>query len=392
MTTTGWAQRLFTIMFKKQKKQESGAVTLITTANQNFVKRLNNIHKVEIIPEVVTRAKNDSTKDLPSENSTSTVHVDFLTAVYNRLVVDYKSEANINEMKYAAEKEISEFKKLKKRLVDKLEECRNRLRIHERTFDQLKVAKTKIMDEKKAVVGILFLSGSEAIFASSSFQIFVQNLLFSLIIGITFAIALFYSAVIGSRVLKFAHNRFQFIAILTGILSVIGGIFYTLGYFRLIFLGQMSDGSGLGYHLSPQQFMLIQLFFFAVAILLKFFFMASREEKEKYRKWKEARDGISKLKKQERHLEASIEDMERSLNRTLITRRALISSAADVELKIQALYHDAYYNHYVKTNLHHRKKGIPKSFTNRDILPKLTLYFQDRALLEFNESDLSNDA
>lgn len=379
------------LMFTKQKKSnDSGAVTLITTANKTFVKKLNHIHTTEIIPEVETRSKNDATKDLPPENSTSTVHVDFLKALYDRLVVDYKSEANINEMQYNANKEISQFKRLKKRLQEKLKECRNNIRIQQRLFEELKVVKTKIIDHRKAMFGITLLSASEAIFASSSFQIFVQNLLFSLVIGLTFAVALYYSAVIGARVLKLAKNRIQFIGILAGIQIIIGSVFYTLGYFRLIFLSEMSSGTDTSYHLSPAQFMLIQLFFFTVAILLKFYFLPSREEFEQYNKWKEAKGKIDKLKKQEQHLETSIEDMEHQLNKTLMTRRTLISAAADVELKIQALYHDAYFNHYVKTNLHHRKKGIPKSFTNKDALPKLTLYFQDRSLLEFNEADLES--
>lgn len=378
-------------MFKKQNKQDSGAVTLISTAKQEFVKRLNHTHSAEIIPEVVQRAKDDATKDLPSENSTSTVHVDFLKARYDRLVVDYKSDANINEQQYNANKEISQFLKLKKRLKDKLEECRNNIRIGQRLFEQLKVAKTKIIDHRKALFGIVLLSASEAIFASTSFQIFVQNLFFSLIIGLTFAISLYYSAVIGARLLKLARTRLQFVGILSAILTAIGGVFYTLGFFRLIFLSEMSDGVDVGYHLSPGQFMLIQLFFFTVAILLKYYFLPTREEFEQYGKWKQAEQDIAKLKKQEKDHEVSIEDMEHSLNKTLMTRRALISTAADVELKIQALYHDAYFNHYVKTNLHHRKKGIPKSFTNNETLPKLTLYFQDRALLDFNEGDLDTD-
>lgn len=376
-------------MFSKKKKQDhSGAVTLISTANKNFVQKLNHIHKQEIIPEVIVRAQDDASKDLPEEDSTSTVHVDFLKARYDRLVVDYKAEANINEMKYSADKEIRQFLKLKKRLQEKLESCRNDLRIKQRAFQQLKVARSKIIDHKKALFGILLLSGSEAIFASSSFQIFVQNLLFSLIIGLTFAVALYYSAVIGARILKLARNRYQFVAIFGGILSVIGIVFWTLGYFRLIFLNEMSDGTQMSYHLSPTQFMCIQLFFFSIAILLKYYFLPTREEFEQYGKWKQARGDIETLKKKEKHLENSLKEMEESLSRTLITRRSLISSAADVELKIQALYHDAHFNHYVKTNLHHRKKGIPKSFTGRDCLPKLTLYFQDPGLLEFNEADL----
>lgn len=357
-------------MFSKNKQQDqSGAVTLIQTANHQFVQKLNRTHKEIIIPEVIQRATDDASKDLPEEHTSSTVHTNFLTSIYDRLVVDYKTEANVNDMRYAADKEIKQHLKLKKRLNDKLEQCKNNLRIKERAFQQLKVARNKIREEYKALFGITLLSASEAIFASSSFQIFVQNLLFSLIIGATFAIALYYSSVIGARLLKLAQNRFQFIAILTGILSVIGGVFFTLGYFRLIFLNEMSDGTDTSYHLSPAQFMLIQLFFFSVAILLKYYFLTSREEREQYSKWKQAKRDITILKKKQEHLETSIKGMEASLDKTLITRRALIASAGDVELKIQALYHDAYFNHYIKTNLHHRKKGIPKSFKDKALLP-----------------------
>lgn len=376
-------------MFNKEKKQESGVVTLISTANNQFVKSLNHIHKEEIVPEVVTRAKDDATRDNPPEDSNSTVHIDFLKARYDRLVVEYKSEANINEQQYNANKEILQFNRLKKRLKDKLGECRNQFRIKVREFDQLKVARTKINDHRKAMFGILLLSASEAVFASTSFQVFVQTLLFSLVIGLTFAVALYYSAVIGARLLNLARNRYQFFSIFIGILIVIGAVFYTLGYFRLLFLSEMSDSSEAGYYLSPSQFMLIQLFFFSVAILLKYYFLPTREEFEQYDKWKQAKLGVVNLQKQEKQLEVSIEDMEYSLNQKLMTRRTLISSAADVELKIQALYHDAYFNHYVKTNLHHRTQGIPESFTNQELLPKLNLYFQDKSLLDFNESDLN---
>src|SRR5690606_8917522 len=97
------------------------------------------------------------------------------------------------------------------------------------------------------------------IFASASFQVFVENLLFSLVIGATFAIALYYSATIGARLLKLAKNNWQFAGIFSVILLVIGAVFYTLGYFRLIFLNEIANNGQVNYELSPIQFMLIQL-------------------------------------------------------------------------------------------------------------------------------------
>lgn len=118
--------------------------------------------------------------------------------------------------------------------------------------------------------------------------------------------------------------------------------------------------------------------------------MASDMEKEQYSKWKEAKKIVDKLSKEKTAIENEITTLENKLSERLITRRALIRGACDVELKVQALYHNAYFNYYVKTNLNYRREGIPKCFTKKDFLPELTLYFQDESLLDFDESQLED--
>jgi hypothetical protein len=374
----------------KNSKQD-GLVTVIHSSDNAFVKSLSTIYVKEIILEVVERAKDDATKNLPSSSTKSSIHTDFLTTRFNRIVIDHKSSVENSQQQYHANKDISEFKKFKKRLVDKLNTVVNTLRIKGRSIENLKSFQQKIVAYQKAFFGIVLLSASEAIFASTSFQIFVSNLLFSLIIGLTFAVALYYSAVVGTKVLKLARNRYQFMGIFFVILTIIGVVFYTLGYFRLIFLNEMSDDANLNYHLSPLQFMLIQLFFYTCAILLKYFYLPEKSEFEQYHNWRKAKRDIGKLEKQKKQLEDNIREIEQSLKQSLITRRTLISHSADTELKIDAHYKDAY-QHYIKSNLHHRSdNSIPLCFQIKNNIPELTLFFQDKKLLEFNEADLDDE-
>jgi len=373
----------------KMKKQTENTVTVIRTTDDTFVQSLNNIHIKEIVPETIERAKDDATQNLPAPETKSSIHFDFLTARYNRMVTDYKSHVQRNHEQYHANKDITEYKNSKRKLSDDLNNLKNELRVKQRTFENLKSFRQEMANSNKAIIGIILLTCSEAIFASASFQILVENLLFSLIIGASFAISLFYSATIGARILKLAKNTMQFIGIFSAILLIIGIVFYTLGYFRLIYLNEMADAGQANYDLSPIQFSLIQLFFYCCAISLKYIYMLEKHEVDQYNNWKEAKQGVSELEKQKRAIEDELHQQEVNLKQSLITRKTLISHAADVELKINSLYQEAY-QQYIKANLHYRSdRKIPACFEQKDILPKLTLYFQDEELLKFNEDDLS---
>lgn len=370
------------------KKQPENTVTVIKANDDSFVQSLNNIHIKEILPETIERAKDDASQNLPAPDTKSSIHFDFLTARYNRMVTDFKSHAQRNHQQYHANKDIAQYQNSKQKLSDNLNSVKNELRVKQRAIENLKSYRQKMASYYKALFGIVLLSCSEAIFASASFQVIVENLLFSLIIGATFAISLYYSATIGAKVLKLAKNTWQFTGIFSAILLVIGAVFYTLGYFRLMYLNEMADGGQVNYELSPTQFCLIQLFFYCCAILLKYFYMPEKHETEHYNNWKEAKQGIAELEKQKKDVEKGLEQLETNLKDSLITRKTLISQATDVELKINMMYHEAY-QHYVKSNLHHRSdKMIPACFEQKDILSKLTLYFQDEALLKFNEDDI----
>ena len=377
---------------KRNKNPQDPKVDIIVVSDDQSVAELNQLCADEIFPNTIEKAKDDASKQLPSSTTKSSVHFRFLTSRFNRLVLDYKSKSNINQQKYQANKDLVQFKKLKKRLLEKLAEVKNELRLKSRAFDQKKPNKQVIKSYLWAFGGILVLSGSEALFASSALQIFVETKFMALLLGITMAVCLYYTAVIGCKLLRKAKNRWQIIGIISAILVVVSIVFFLLGCFRQMYLIQMNGDCESCYSLSPEKFMIIQDFFFTCALLLKFFFLPTKEQFKSYSEWKEAKKAISKLSNKKKHLEQSINNMEAELNKTLITRRSLISRAADVELKIQALYEDAF-SHYVNTNMHHRKseEDIPVCFEDPKHLPKLTLYFQDPELLEFNESELEDD-
>lgn len=372
----------------KKLHQNHQQVTVIRATDDSFVQSLNDIQIKEIIPETIERAKDDASRNLPSTTTQSPIHFEFLTSRYNRLVVEYKGQVQRDQEQYHANKEIQQFKTDQKRHSEKLNEVNNRLRIKERALENLTSFQEKMKDYRKALFGILLLTCSEALLVSSSMQLLVPNMLFSIIIGATFAVALYYSAIIGAKLLRLAKDTLRLFLTSIGILSVIGVVFYTLGYFRILYLNEMSDSGELGYALSPLQFCLIQLFFYSCAILLKFFYMPEKAEQEQFHSWRRAKEDITKLSRQKGELEKAIEEQEKTLSYSLITRKTLISSAKDVERKIDALYRDAY-QHYVKTNLHHRSdNSIPACFEQKDILPNLALYFQDDAILQFNEEDI----
>lgn len=371
-------------------QHKKGLVHVIKAKENNFVQSLNTLYKQEILPLATERAKNDASKNLPSLQTESSIHTEFLTSRFNSLVIEHRSKTDTQEQ-YHANKEINEFIRLKKRLSNKLNETINLIRIKKRSIENLKSFQQKIIDYRKALCGIVLLSVSEAIFSSTSFQVFVSNMLFSLIIGMTFATSLYYSAVVGTKVLKLTKTKTQFALALIVIHTIIGVVFFTLGYFRIIFLEQMADDTQTNYQLSALQFMFIQLFFFACAILLKYFYVPEESEFEQYRNWKKTKKELKQLNHAREHLEENIKDMEQSLDQSLIARRTLIAHSRDTELKIEALYKDAY-QHYIKVNLHHRTDNeIPLCFQIKNNISKLNLFFQDTNLLQFNEAELSHE-
>lgn len=349
-----------------------------------FINELKQRHQNEGLQLADTRAKDDASKNLPQPKSKSPALLMFLTAFYNTLVADFKSYAQNSLQSYHANKDIGEHKRKIGGYKSKLNDVVNGLRIKRRAIQDFKSHEDEMNQYYKAMVGIFLLTTSEMIFAASSFQVFTSNLLFSLVIGLTFAVALYYSSVVSARLLKNAKNRLQFIAICIAIVTVLGSVFYALGVLRVQFISEMSE-DGLDTELNPYLFLLIQLFFFITSIFLKYFYTPDDKVFEKYREYKKAEKDLKRLSKEEKDIEASIEQQELVLKDSLIGRKMLVEHSADVERRIVAMYNEAY-QHYLKQNIHLRTdNSIPVLFETENILPSLTLYFQDEKLLDFNE-------
>jgi len=381
-------------MFKKTNVQpvqnHQKMVTVIKASDDAFVKQFNDIYVKEIIPLTIEKAKDDASNNNPAPKAESFIHTDFLTTRFNRAVVDYKSSSQNGQQQFHMQQEVGIFKRQKKRLRDKLQKTNNDYRIKERAIQNLKSNREKIIQFKKVFPWIVLLGCGEALFSATSFQLLMPNMLFSLLVGIVFAVALYFSAHVGCKILRRTTSRRQFIAVLAIILSIVGVIFGVLGHFRIEYLKVMSNGQ-TRFELSALEFMGIQLFFFCITLFLKINYLPLKSEIEKYQLWKNAQNDVATLAKQKEHLESSLENLEQQLSTNLITRRTLITSSKDVELKLVAMYEDSYQK-YVNTNLHFRSdNAIPKCFENKDELPSLTLYFQDDALLEFNNAETDDE-
>ena len=367
------------------KKQKNGTVEVqsLKAQDQGFIDQIKKRHIEEGIKLADERAKEDAGKNLPQAKSKSPALLMFLTAFYNVLLTDYKAHAQNSLQNYHAGKDIEEHDRKVNGLKEKLNQTVNGLRVKRSAIENFKSYQDEMTQYYKAMIGILLLTTSEMIFAASSFQVFASNLLFSLVIGLTFAVALYYSSVVSARLLKNAKNRIQFIGICIAILTVLSGVFYSLGLLRVEYISQMADGEST--ELSPYIFMAIQLFFFITSIFLKYFYTPSKEVFDKHREYKKAEKDIVHLSAQEKELENAIDKQDNSLKDSLIGRKMLIEHSADVERRIVAMYHEAY-QHYLKQNIHFRTDNtIPVLFETIDILPPLTLYFQDEKLLDFNE-------
>ena len=367
----------------KTKRQGKGTFQTLKTEDRSYLETLKERHKSEGILLATNRAKEDAAKNLPTPKSKSPALLMFLTAFYNTLVTDFKSHAQNSLQKYHAGKDIQEHKRKVDGLKDKLNQVVNGLRVKRRAIDDYKSHEDEMQQYYRAMFGVLLLTTSEMLFAISAFQMFIPNLILSVLVGITFAVAMYYSSVVSARVLKNAKNRVQFILIAATIVLSLSIVFYALGTIRLEYIKEMSE-DGLDSELSPYMFMAIQLFFFITSIFLKYFYTPSKEVFEKYRAYKKACTEIKKLEKEEKALERSIEDEEQTLKDSLIGRKLLIEFSADVERRIVAMYHEAY-QHYLKQNIHLRTdNSIPVLFEMEQILPPLTLYFQDEKLLDFD--------
>lgn len=386
-------------MFKHFKKQNrfpndnNGIVEVIRTDNKHIVDQINNSHR-EGVSLAEKQAKQDATSNLPPLKGTAKLFLKFLLAFYNKMVTQMKAEIQSNHHTYSANKEIEEFNQEKGKWLKKLNEVRSNLRISKHSFDDLKSCLLVMKNARKAQVIVVLLTMAELILSATSFQIIATNMLFSLILGIVFAGALYASAILGAKLLRKANNKIQFVIYLSVIILILGTLFWSLGQLRMGYLTEMSETGEINEYLSPFAFGFFQIFIFLTAIMIKYHYMPTKEEDEQYHTWLEAKKNIKKLGKQEIQLENDIKTIEVKLRRSLIARKTLISFVSDLEKKIDSMYKEAGH-HYIKHNMHRRsdaKQGIPELFELDNALEDLTLYFQDEeALLTFNETNFNNE-
>ncbi len=149
----------------------------------------------------------------------------------------------------------------------------------------------------KVLIGIVALSSIDALMNYSSYQVIAKYLIFAIILSIATAIGLSISAhTIGKRMQKALTVKDKWINFLSGLLG--GGIvFFGLGLLRQTYLRDIGLLAN-----SPLIWMLLNNFFFAIAILLAYTKLPTDiQEKEKQVR-DQKQEEIEKLKKEKQAL------------------------------------------------------------------------------------------
>ena len=129
----------------------------------------------------------------------------------------------------------------------------------------------------------------EVVYNTLAFQIVGENLLFSFIISVAVSVAVFAFSHFIPFLLKSIENKLKRRLTLVGCLAFVTGLFIALAMFRSKYLAAHDM------IISPVYFVVINLFFFVVALLLSYFLLPTWAE------FKENSQRISKYKNMEKN-------------------------------------------------------------------------------------------
>jgi hypothetical protein len=156
------------------------------------------------------------------------------------------------------------------------------------------------------LVTFLFCIG-EILFNVQAFQFTGENMLFSLIIAVSLSFAVFVLSHLAPLLYKSATTRIRRWVIIIGTLLLANGLFIALAVLRSIMFAEQNIS------ISPQYFVIINLFFFVVSCFLSFYILPSWEEikehqlhLEKYRNIKKRNKEIEAFKKEKEQLQDSM--------------------------------------------------------------------------------------
>ncbi len=249
-------------------------------------------------------------KDKAIQNTDLIVH----QGLKETLVIQHEVATGIEVIKNKVSKTLdTEIEKLNQELLQgDLDELKNRT-MHEVDIKDQKIKNLDVDIRRikitydwssyyKVLIGIVALSSIDALMNYSSYQVIAKYLILAILLAIATAVGLsFASHTIGKRMQKALTTKAKWIWFLSGLFGG-GVVFFGLGLLRQTYLRD----TGLLAN-SPIIWMLLNNFFFAVAVLLAYTKLPTEaQEKEKQLKDQKLIE-IEKLKKEKGELLGQLE-------------------------------------------------------------------------------------
>lgn len=199
----------------------------------------------------------------------------------------------------------------------------------------------------------------EIIFNTKAFQVTGENMLFALILSICVSFAVFAFSHIAPFLYKSRKTPFQRRLVAFGTLFIVTGVFTALAIFRSSYLANHDV------HINPFYFVIINLFFFIVSVLLSFFVLPTWQEiKENASRIKLAFT-ITKHKKEIEKLQKEKEEIRKIILERTKQRLRIAHYANYAAERIRKLYLETV-GIFKSTNLTFRTdKQMPDCFSNR---------------------------
>ncbi|PCI19101.1 hypothetical protein COB64_04305 [Candidatus Wolfebacteria bacterium] len=236
---------------------------------------------------------------------------------------------------------------------------------------------------KYIVVGIVAISGVEAVMAAQSFQLFVTNLILSILVAILVWGALIAVAHILPKIIRKGETVAQQLLIGIGCLAILSTVFYILGEFRVEYLTRLSEfaeASGAGsdnsiFGISSVSFMVLNLFFLSISTLLSYFYLPNSKQRQEKEAWDNLNDEINDLTGKIEKLNAEKQTIDDEFSFSQEKRAAIIAYAKYSEVWIKTLYENSIQAFQKENILKRSDKQIPDCFDQDP--PELNYYYNN---------------
>jgi cation transport ATPase len=205
--------------------------------------------------------------------------------------------------------------------------------------DELLAGDVTTSDVPKRILWILIFSiclfVGEVAYNTNALQVIGETLIFSLFIAITITVAILLLAHFTSHLFKVAKTSFRRKAVIAGSVSLATIVFIGLGILRSAYL------KNHGADVNPIFFVVFNLLFYVVALLLSFFVYPTREEVLHYRKCLEV---LKQIKKRTLRIEAcktERENIKREVLEKAKMRMRIIHYSNSLMETIRKMYKEA---------------------------------------------------